>query len=120
MANLRQRPAQPKNRENLAAIERRVLGALCGGSIARAKWNRIVGGLREYRWLEPEHQVVFEALTRIRSNDPKTLQARLPAQTTRMGFPDVDWKIYLSGAEAPVPEIERLVRKLRAELETPA
>lgn len=100
--------------ETIADIERRILRRLCGGPAARASWERIVAKLKGYRWREPEHKVVFEALTRIRSHDLKALQSQLPAQTTRMGFPDVDWTIYLSGAEMPMSEIERLVRKLNA------
>jgi hypothetical protein len=76
--------------------------------------------LRDYRWREPEHEVVYEALTRIRSHDLKALQAQLPAQTTRMGFPDVDWTIYLSGAETPASEIETLIEKLKEDAEGPA
>ena len=87
--------------------------ALCGGPSVRARWERIVAELKDYRWREPEHEVVFEALTRIRSHDLKALQAQLPAQTTRMGFPDVDWTIYLSGAETSASEIETLIEKLK-------
>jgi hypothetical protein len=32
-----------------------------------------------------------------------------------MGFPDVDWTIYLSSAETSTSDIETLVEKLKAE-----
>ncbi|MBZ5694869.1 MAG: hypothetical protein LAN36_05870 [Acidobacteriia bacterium] len=113
----RPRPSAPHGSppEILAGVERRVLRALCGGTSVRALLERIVAELKDYRWSEPEHKVVFEALTRIRSHDLKALQAQLPAQTTRMGFPDVDWTIYLGGAETPASEIETLIEKLKAE-----
>lgn len=114
---MRNRPRPSASRgsppETLAGVERRVLRALCGGTTIRARWERIVVELKDYLWREPEHKVIFEALTRIRSHNLKAIQAQLPAQTTRMGFPDVDWAIYLSGAETSASEIEALIEKLK-------
>jgi len=113
MRNRRRTSTPPSNStDSITDIERRILRVLCGGPIARATRERAIVELKGYRWREPEHKVVFEALGRIRSHDLKTLQAQLPAQTTRMGFPDVDWTAYFSGAGTP--DMARLVRQMKA------
>jgi hypothetical protein len=56
--------------------------------------------------------VVYEALRAIRSRDPSTRRDQLPAQVTRMGFPDLDWSLYFGGAELPTSGIEDLIRRL--------
>jgi len=101
--------------ESISDIEGHVLRGLCGSPISPSLWKHLVAELKDYRWHHPEHKVIFDALTRIRTHDFRAMQAQLPAQTTRMGFPDVDWAIYLSGAKTPAPKIKRLVEKLKAD-----
>ncbi len=54
--------------------------------------------LSNHVWQDAEHRVVFEAIQRLSSSDPKLLQEQLPAQATRMGFPDVSWDNYFRAA----------------------
>src|SRR5580658_9984700 len=52
----------------------------------------ILAQLRTHHWQDPEHRVVFEALTALPGRQASDLREQLPAQATRMGFPDVNWQ----------------------------
>jgi len=54
--------------------------------------------LAAYQWQEPEHAVVFQAIQSISLLPHAEWREELPAQATRLGFPDVDWQHYFSAA----------------------
>jgi hypothetical protein len=78
-----------------------------------AEWNRLASELSGHQWQDPDHKVVYEALRAIKSRDPKTRRIEIPAQVTRMGFPDVDWNLYFDATQLSTSEIEGLIRRLR-------
>jgi hypothetical protein len=90
-------------------IERDILRELCAGQIESKDWRRIMNRLSAYEWRDPEHKVVFDALLAIKSDDALTRHRELPAQVTRMGFPDVDWGKYLDADAQPGVPIEQLI-----------
>jgi hypothetical protein len=52
--------------------------------------------LEKYAWRDPDNRVVFESLCGLSCRlSPGQLREQLPAQATRLGFPDVDWENYL-------------------------
>jgi hypothetical protein len=82
-------------------LERRILRLMCTGSLAAACVGALLRDLHGYRWRDPEHRIVYEALKGVRALQNLTLREQLPAQATRMGFPDVDWALYFAaGARA--------------------
>jgi len=95
-------------------LERRLLRQLCRATLTHAAWAKIARALREYTWRDIEHGLVYAAIQRLGSRDPQTLREQLPAQATRMGFPDIDWQMYFPGAEKPLarPSADRLVRQI--------
>lgn len=99
----------------IASLERSVLRALCAWVGVAAKWETVNSSLVDYVWQEPEHKVVYEALRRIRSRSTKAWRDQLPAQATRMGFPDVDWESYLDVNETPLSQkqLDELIRDLK-------
>jgi hypothetical protein len=101
---------------SIADIERGILRVLCSRSAARRMREWLARELAGYPWQVPDHRVVYEALQRIRSRDPHTWRDQLPAQATRMGFPDVDWSIYLDSVETPGREIPALLRALKMDM----
>jgi hypothetical protein len=105
----------PENQssDRIKLLERRILQALCGLEIAPQNWDRLAGSISEYSWREPDHRVVYDALRGIRTQDSTTRRDQLPAQVTRMGFPDVDWSLYFGSEEMPDCEIEELIRRLK-------
>jgi hypothetical protein len=112
-------------------LESRILRALCSNpspgiddpavltttlaATLTAKRTAILAQLRSHRWQDPEHRVVFEALTLLPTRQATELREQLPAQATRMGFPDVNWEKYFN-AEATTDDsaIETLVAELLA------
>lgn len=109
-------------------LERAVLCAICceftehGDSHDNATQNPVREALRDavrdladYSWLGTEHAVVYMAIAKLQPSGDATIWEELPAQVTRMGFPDVDWKLYLQPNDAPRVEIAELVRTLKAQ-----
>ena len=107
----------------ITELERKILIAFCTGALSRPAWEKLASTLADHAWHEPEHRVVFAALRQIRRHDPRTWREQLPAQATRMGFPDVDWAIYLAPkkksaratANAQVSKMLRTLKTLAAE-----
>lgn len=95
-------------------LERHVLRELCRARLTPAEWAKITRMLREYAWRDVERGIVYAAIERLGSRDPQTLREQLPAQATRMGFPDIDWQIYFPWAEKRLarPSADQLVRRI--------
>jgi hypothetical protein len=109
------------NSRRVLDLESRILSALCSAPIMRTEVREaavreeddtrtrvaILTALQRHQWQDPEHRVVFEALTFLPGRNTKELREQLPAQATRMGFPDVDWDEYFSprAAESPVASL---------------
>jgi hypothetical protein len=104
-------------------LERKILRALCregadtsaGAELDTQSRASAVSELLSHNWQHPEHRVVFDALTRLPGRDTAELQRQLPAQATRMGFPDVPWERYFAGGRA---DHTKRANKHRTDLET--
>jgi hypothetical protein len=91
----------------LIDLESRILRALCteppafNSSARHDATHRaaILAKLRAHRWQDPEHRVVFEALALLPGRQAADLREQLPAQATRMGFPDVNWDHYFVASD---------------------
>jgi hypothetical protein len=102
-------------------LESRILRRLCSEQSAFAAPGThpgsgratILAQLRAHRWQDPEHRVVFEALTALPGRQSTELREQLPAQATRMGFPDVNWDHYFVASDDKAP-IDTLVAELLA------
>ena len=108
----------------LLSLETRLLREICA-STTGADLARIAGQLHDYSWRNRDHQIVFEALTRIKFVAGSSLREQLAAETTRMGFPDIDWDDYFPpGAAGKTPadenESEQIVSALIRELKSAA
>lgn len=117
-------------------LERKILRALCRERIdssARADLDgqsraSAVSRLLSYKWQDPEHRIVFQALARLPGRDAAELRRQLPAQATRMGFPDVQWETYFAGETPGDPksddehrrELEMMIQLLREVSSEPA
>jgi hypothetical protein len=99
----------------ISEVERRLLRVLILREIAPSEWNEIEVKLTDYVWRGADHAVVYEAIVRARKRDPKRWREELPAQTTRMGFPDVGWNA-LYEPTPPITgeaQLHRLIRELK-------
>ena len=97
-------------------LERATLCALCVQASVNARDTSVMRELSSHIWQDAEHRVVFEAIQRLCSSDPQLLREQLPAQTTRMGFPDVSWENYFAPPSEAPTDFEALVRELLASL----
>jgi hypothetical protein len=115
----------PQPALNLLDLEWKILRALCSAPPApdspstppdthhSSTRAAILAKLRAHHWQDPEHRVVFEALTLLPGRHSTDLREQLPAQATRMGFPDVNWDHYFA-ATTDQTAIETLVADLLA------
>ena len=98
--------------------ERALLRRLCRSGGISAVSSDEQRTLRRYRWVGRDHQTIFEALVRLASAPASALRERLPAEATRMGFPDIQWEAYFK--EAAVGQetgdtVAELIHKMIAE-----
>lgn len=94
-------------------MEREILRVCCTGAAPRSERENAQMRLARYKWQEPDHAVIYEALVRAERVGADALREYLPAQVTRMGFPDIDWAIFF--AEKPLSEtLDVLLDKLDA------
>jgi hypothetical protein len=108
----------PDSSKSTIDAERKILQALCATEIDSVDWLRFLGRLALHAWTAPEHRVVFEALRALRSHEATARREQLPAQATRMGFPDVDWGNYFGVRPSGGAEIEKLVGDLEVSTES--
>lgn len=101
--------------EQILALEREILRALCTCAQLNAERGGLLKALASHSWGDAEHRVVYEALLRTVSRDSEALRSELPATATRMGFPDVDWGEYFRPSEVSVvKDVESRIRALAA------
>lgn len=101
-------------KERILGLERDTLCALCVRGSENARREAVMRDLSKHVWQDAEHRVVFEAIERLSSSDPQLLREQLPAQTTRMGFPDVNWENYFRAEGEAEGDFDTLVRELLA------
>jgi len=103
----------PSQYDTVESLEIRILRLLClhtPGDILTSSLATLIA----YRWRDPEHRVVCEALGRISFLSPALRCHELAAEVTRMGFPDIDCSAYFE-EEADKPEgLAELIRQVRA------
>jgi len=92
------------------------LRALCRLAAAGAAPEGPPRELGNYRWHEPEHRVVYEALEEVSKHGSRPLREYLPAQAARMGFPDLDWAAYFDAPDPAAAELPELMREIKAAL----
>jgi hypothetical protein len=98
---------------NRIGLERSALRGLCGEHAGVMSASDAKTLLKKYVWQDPDNRVVFEALSGLSSSlTPAELREQLPAQATRLGFPDVPWENYLTPDEAGAKDVRSLIEQL--------
>jgi hypothetical protein len=100
--------------DDTSRIEQQTLRLIISSSLSQEDLNRALQRLAAYMWLEPEHQTVFQAIRRAGKRTNARLRDELPAQATRMGFPDVDWPRYFWIEGNVTAHLDELVGQLLA------
>jgi hypothetical protein len=99
--------------ESRAALERRVLRALCQGTgqgSVKALARSVLAG---YRWRDPVHAVVFDLVMSFPVSDAAAVKEHLPARLTRRGFPDFDLAALFSSPQPTHEEAATWIQRLR-------
>jgi hypothetical protein len=96
-------------------LERDVLRALCAAANGATLSLDPKTLLKKYVWLSGDNRVVFESLSGLSTSlTPAQLREQLPAQATRLGFPDVPWENYLRQENADAGDVRGLIEQLLA------
>lgn len=121
---LRERKNERVPAEETLTAELEVLGALgrsvsgAGSSLLDEQLRRLAG----YRFADPTHQIVFDALSEFRRHDAggsntgqETLREYVARRLTLRGFPDVDLEAIFRPRSAAEPEadLQRLILRLK-------
>ena len=102
--------------ERTRVLERDILRAICCGSkLSGSALEDALRDLEDYRWQIAEHRIVYAAVAALQQSHGESLVEQLPAQATRMGFPDVDWELYLKACEDARTDVPAMIRALKAE-----
>lgn len=102
--------APPPNRIEL---ERKILCALCAAANGATSTFDAKTLLNKYVWRDSDNRVVFESLIGLSSKlTPAQLREHLPAQATRLGFPDVAWENYLASENGDGDDVHNLIEQL--------
>ncbi|MGA8142526.1 MAG: hypothetical protein WB987_01400 [Candidatus Acidiferrales bacterium] len=99
---------------NLIALECELLGGLCASVLSIEERGKTLRELAGYDWRSPDHRVIYEALRRSRQSDRTALREFIVAETTRLGFPDIDCTPYFTRSGVASAEIRKLVDALLA------
>jgi len=67
-----------------------ILRAMCQGAPDRRVWQDGMDILARYPFRDNLHQVVFNTLREMNTDEPRIIQGLLGSWLTRKGFPDVD------------------------------
>ena len=106
-------PRYHRNDSETLQDERLALQFLCANPAASAA-QKLKSRLSSYKWRNADHSVVFEALTRLNfAATAAQLREQLPAQLTRLGFPDVNYEVFFEGQIPKESEIPALTETLR-------
>lgn len=96
----------------ISDLENALLAALCGASLSAESRNHAIRALSKYDWTVPDHRVIYEALRRSGNRTDNELREYLKAEVTRLGFPDLDWELYLAVPATGAADAEILIREL--------
>jgi len=104
----------PGTREAILQAEREILQALCRGTLEGSVKAAAMEILGSYTFQESVHQLVFETLREIPSDDPELLRAQLLVRLNNKGFPDLDLEAFFQPHALSAGGAVERMRALRA------
>jgi hypothetical protein len=106
-------PMHKKSRWLSIESEQSLLRALAQLPAADSLRPRLHEKLSGYRWQEPLHVVLYDALQQIRSEDPQIIRSRVEEVLVRFGFPDVETDFLNTDLPIDRKQIERDLARLQ-------
>ena len=72
--------------------ETRLLQFICDATEDQPARGNVIRMLADYAWLDPDNEILFEAIRQLFAQSPRDILTHLPAELTRRGFPDLPWE----------------------------
>ncbi len=98
--------------QDVTAMERTVLRALCQGAEGGEVWKDGIELLQGYRFRDVTHQMVFEALQQIGTGRAEVIREQLPRRLALAGFPDLNLRELFEPHGLDYPRALALIRQL--------
>lgn len=106
-----------KRGQVIADGELLALRAMCQGALDARVWDRGIEILGSHPFQDSVHQLVFDTLREMNTDDPRIIRGLLAARLTNKGFPDVNVETYFEPhnlrAEAVVAIMQSLAKAER-------
>ncbi len=93
--------------------EREVLRALCQNAVRSDVLDKSIALFAHYHFLEPAHQVLFEALRDLGGTGTRQIRELLPVRVNNRGFPDMDLEPLFASSSLTTKQLFALLRALR-------
>ena len=103
-----------ETRVRILEAECDVLRAMAQGTPERRVWADGAEILKDYAFGDAHHQLIFDALRELSTDDPAIIRERLPAFLNNKGFPDVDLEAIFEPHKLSAAEAVALMRALRS------
>ncbi len=97
----------------VAESELLILRGMCQGTATRRVWQDGQDILATYRFHDNLHQVVFDTLREINSDDPRIIRGLLGPRLTNKGFPDVDVETFFAPHNLRAPVLVAMMHSVR-------
>ncbi len=106
-----QRMDKSESSETLLAAEREILRALCQSAADGLVRKEGMALLGDYAFRDNVHQLVFDAVLRLRQFPPGVLREQLPIRLNNLGFPDLDLDVFF---QPPILTDKQVMSRMRA------
>jgi hypothetical protein len=77
-------------RPNSEHSERAIISALCQNALPPEQRAQVMHQLTRYRFADPQHQIIFQALSGLPHVETTRILELLPGRVTNLGLPDVN------------------------------
>jgi hypothetical protein len=105
-------PDEAERRQGVTVVERQLLAALCSQALDHKARTAILKGLAAHRFANADHEVIFQAISKMPHASGERIRETLRSRLTRLGFPDIDVEPIFELVPESAEEIEALLRKL--------
>lgn len=89
-----------------------MLRTVCMGTAQGSVKEAAKSLLADYQWRSLLHKALWKALSKSPTEDSQKLKEWLPAELTRLGFPDVAWENFFTPAAISKQEAISLIRQM--------
>jgi replicative DNA helicase len=101
--------------ERRIEAERRLLSALCQGTLDAEARREVLRRLERHRFAEPEHEVIFREASKLAAGEKELRRSELARRLTRAGFPDAALEQFFDCEPPRADDVLVLLAELEAD-----